>query len=71
MVATPILKAAIKSTKVSQSHGNNVCDVIIVHMQTNRHGKQYDDPNLVSLAFTIPAAVPTSYYILNVFIART
>ena len=40
IVATPVLKALIKSTKV-KSHGNNACIVIIVHVlsadvQTNK-----------------------------------
>ena len=35
-------KAAVKSTKVN-SHGNNVCDLIIVHAQTY---KQTDAENV-------------------------
>ena len=39
-VATPVLKAAVKSAKV-KSHGNSVCGIIIVHVmsadtQTNK-----------------------------------
>ena len=47
LVVIPVLKAAIRSTKV-KSHRNNLCDVIIAHVisadvqtnkQTNRHRK--------------------------------